>query len=412
MLKKNIALWSLYDFANSIVMIVFLFYFSQRIVVEQWLSEMRWNITLPIASVIFIVVAPRVGRSIDHGYAKIRSLRFWTVLATVLFLITSLLALYTPEFTTLTIVVYSLAMGAYLTCFVAYTPMLNDLATQDNHGQISGRGQWVNSFGQIIGLLIAIPIVQGLIPGLWSGRVATFLPATILFFLCALPMLVWYDQPEQPREQHKHIVEQRNVWQLFKELISSKVVRLFLCGYFFFSDALLTFSSNFPLYLEKVHNIDDTHKSLLSACILLCASLGAFFSGKFADRKWLARSLWFLLIIRCVIFPVFVFIKWFTALVIMSCIAGVFYWPVWSVSRALFTKMLPQHLAGTGLTYFTMCERFSTFIWPLIRWGIVSSLGGTPLWYKYALIAMSVLVLIWAVLNRKSTHAGHTHLQM
>jgi MFS family permease len=55
-------------------------------------------------------------------------------------------------------------------------------------------------------------------------------------------------------------------------------------AYFFYSDALLTFSDNYPLYLEKVHAIPDVQKSILTAIILLCASISAATTGKLADK--------------------------------------------------------------------------------------------------------------------------------
>ena len=37
--RKNIALWTLYDFANSIVVVVFFLYFSQWLVVDKGVSD-------------------------------------------------------------------------------------------------------------------------------------------------------------------------------------------------------------------------------------------------------------------------------------------------------------------------------------------------------------------------------------
>lgn len=402
MLKKNIFLRTMYDFANSLVMIIFLFSFSQRVVLDNQLSELWWNITLPIASLVFILLAPYAGKYIDHGGSKIQGLRLWTTVSLSLFACCGLLANLSPQAVYLTIILYALAMWAYLLCFVYYTPMLYDLTTKDNFWQISWRGQGVNSFGQIIGLLISIPIIQWSLPWLGTWRVATFLPATMLFLVFALPMLLRYDQPDKKHTAYDE-VSGLWIWQLMRQLLGSKILWMFLLGYFFYSDALLTFSSNFPLYLEKVHSIDDTRKSLLTACILLCASIGAFFSGTFADKRWLARSLQFLLVAWCIILPVFMFIKWFVMLAVMSCIAGFFYGPVRSISRALFTKILPKHLSGTGFTYFTMCERFSTFVWPLIWWGVISSMEWSTTWYMYALFAMSLLVAIGAWLHFASS---------
>ena len=65
-MKKNVFLRSLYGFADSIVMIVFLFYFSEWLVIDQHVTELRYNISLIGASVLFILLAPILGKKVDQ----------------------------------------------------------------------------------------------------------------------------------------------------------------------------------------------------------------------------------------------------------------------------------------------------------------------------------------------------------
>ncbi len=78
----------------------------------------------------------------------------------------------------------------------------------------------------------------------------------------------------------------------------------------------------------------------------------------------------------------------------MTCITGLFYGPLRSVSRALLSRILPAHLTGRGFSFYTVAERFATMVGPLVWGGIVTGLGGTALGYTRALIAMSVIVII------------------
>lgn len=136
-MRKNIALRALYDFANSIVMIVFLFYFSQWLVVEQHVSELRYNLLLVAASLLFILLAPYLGKLIDHGASKIKGLRIRTLISVAMYSIVGTMVLRAPHHTIPIMILYVIAMAAYLICFVYYTPMLNDLAVKDNNAQIS-----------------------------------------------------------------------------------------------------------------------------------------------------------------------------------------------------------------------------------------------------------------------------------
>jgi hypothetical protein len=70
-MKKNIILRALYDFANSLVMIIFLFYFSQRLVIDQGVAEIWYNVSLIAASGIFILISPYLSKLVDQGANKI-----------------------------------------------------------------------------------------------------------------------------------------------------------------------------------------------------------------------------------------------------------------------------------------------------------------------------------------------------
>jgi UMF1 family MFS transporter len=397
-MKKNIILRALYDFANSLVMIIFLFYFSQRLVIDQGVAEIWYNVSLIAASGIFILISPYLSKLVDQGANKIHWLRFRTIVAVILFAIVWSMTLWTPEYTIFITILYAVAMGCYLLCFVYYTPMLNDLATHENHAQVSGRGQGVNSFGQVMWLLVSIPIINGAIPFLDASRAGTLLPAAALFLVFSLPMLLRYNAPVRKIDMS---IKVHNIRLSMKALFGYGSIVTFLIWYFLYSDALLTFANNYPLYLEKVHAVADTSKSLLTALILLGASISAFCTGKLADRIGLKKSLMRLLGARCVVFPIFAFIKWFAALAVMSVLAGLIYGPTRSVSRALFSRIVPAHLTARWFSYFTIAERFATFIWPLIRWSIVTWLGGEILGYKRALISMSILVFVGRWVSRK-----------
>ncbi|MBP6910670.1 hypothetical protein KBC03_03640 [Patescibacteria group bacterium] len=139
-MRKNIALRALYDFANSMVMIIFLFYFSQWLVVEHGVPEIWYNVTLIAGSVLFIIFAPYLGKLVDQGASKIKGLRLRTIISIILYGIVGAMALRTPQYIVAITIIYSLALAAYLLCFVYYTPMLADLAEkQGNNAQVSGR---------------------------------------------------------------------------------------------------------------------------------------------------------------------------------------------------------------------------------------------------------------------------------
>ncbi len=69
--KKKLFLWSLYDFANSIVFINFLLYFTQWIVVDGGLSDFWYNAIFAISTVLLFLSAPILASFTDkHGGRK------------------------------------------------------------------------------------------------------------------------------------------------------------------------------------------------------------------------------------------------------------------------------------------------------------------------------------------------------
>src|SRR3989344_6086126 len=94
-IRRNIFLWALYDFANSIVLIAFLFYFSQWLVVDHGKPSWWFNGSLVASSALFIITAPFLSKRIDRTKNKINGLRLWTALSFIGFAALSIMALAT-----------------------------------------------------------------------------------------------------------------------------------------------------------------------------------------------------------------------------------------------------------------------------------------------------------------------------
>lgn len=401
MSKKSLFLWSLYDFANSIILMGFLFYFSQWLVIDQGKPAWWYNAALIISSALFILTAPIISKKIDATNMKIGGLRFWTCLTFLGNLTVALLTMLTNGMEVLTTVLYTLATYTYLVCFLYFTPMLNDLSDTDDRSWKSGIGQSANSLGQVAGVLITLPFVNGLTLFGDPGRAQALFPATIIFGLLALPMLLFYKEKVTVTQDVSSQKIQTNLVSLFKEIFSYKALALFLLAYFLFSDAMLTFANNFPLYLETVHHASDTVKSILTASILICAAIGAVIFGKVADKKGSLKTLTAILVIWCFIFLTMAFVTSFKILIPIFLFAGILFGPVWGVSRALVGELAPPHLVASSYSYYVVAERFATFVGPAI-WSIaLVTVGENVRGYQAGLLSLMVLVVISIFVLRK-----------
>ena len=404
-MKRNILLWSLYDFANSIVMIVFLFYFSQWLVVDGGRPDWWYNATLIVASLLFVVTAPIAGQRLDRSGGKLAGVRATSAILFLFFSLTAIVTLFFPSQHLLATVLYTIAMYVYLMSFVYYTPMINDLTDGKNRGWISGLGMGANYAGQVFGLLATLPFATGAVTLFGaSGRAQAFVPALVLFAVAALPML-WLYRDSSARKDAVRLRladECAEVGRTVKTILSNRNLSLLLVAYFLFGDALLTFSNNFPIYLEKVFAAPDATKTYLTAGILLVSIAGSLVFGKISDRIGTKKALLVILAFWVAFFPVLAFAPSLGVASAACLVAGFFFGPAWVVSRSMASEFIPREAEGSSFSFYTLMERFATFVGP-ISWSVVlaATAGSGNAGYSYALMAMGALVLLGLLVVRK-----------
>lgn len=398
-MNKNILYWGLYDFANSILFIVFIFYFSQWLVVDRGHPAWWFNVALIVSSLLFVISAPKASAVIDRTGKKLSGLRVWTGVSLSLFAVVALLALFSSGIDALIAALYTFGIYSYLMCFLYFTPMLNDLSGSENRARVSGIGQGFNFAGQVTGLLITLPFVNGMISLFGEGgRAETLVPAIIGMAVFAIPMLFLYR--EQPRETST-MERQTTTIGMLKSILRNKPLALVLLAFFFLSDASITFSNNFALYLEQVFGTDDSVKALLTLGILGLSIIGSVISGFIADRIGHRKTMLGILGVWLVIFCAIAFAPSFAVVTGLLLVAGIFFGPIWSVSRAMVGQLLSPREEASSYSYYVVAERFATFIGPLLWAGTLIVFGESAAGYQAALLAMAILILASLLVMRK-----------
>src|SRR3989304_1170552 len=267
---KNIFLWVLYDFANSIVMIVFFLYFSQWLVVDNGVSDAWYNALFIFSTILLILTAPIVSVLADKSGKSFSFLRTNTAIVWALYILLSLVILFAPEQKALAMILFVLGNFTYQLSFTFYNPLLNELADEKRRGRISGIGNASNWLGQIVGLLLVLPFINGSLYLFGEpGRAQVFLPVTIVFILFSLPIILFFKKrkvneeimigPDHLKEQYKNVFKQQKTLRVIPG------ASMFLIAFFFFNDAILTASNNFPIVLERVFLAPDAKKTFLLA---------------------------------------------------------------------------------------------------------------------------------------------------
>jgi len=406
MQKRNIFLWALYDFANSIVMIVFFLYFSQWLVVDSGVSDAWYNALFIFSTTLLILTGPVISILADKSGKCFSFLKANTVLVWILFIILSLVILFMPEQKVLAMALFVLGNFVYQSSFTFYNPLLNGMAPPEKRGWVSGIGNASNWLGQIAGLVLVLPFASGSIYFFGEpGRAQVFLPATLCFVLLSLPMLLFFKKQKVEEKQVTFLKikeEYKDVFKQSKILFAIPGVLMFLFAFFIFNDAILTASNNFPIVLERVFHAPDTKKTFLLALILITSAVGSILCGYLGDRFGLKRVLLWILFGWMIIFPLIALSKNIQVLTTLITFMGILFGGVWAVSRALLSRLIPPEKLNHGFSFYTISERFASFLGPLVWSGIVV-LAPTEngLNYRIAMVSMTVFVIIGFFLMKK-----------
>ena len=392
--KKNVFLWTLYDFANSLVSIVFFLYFAQWIVVDRGISDLYFNMTFTISAIILFLSAPIMASLLDRSMRRIDGLRYTTVLTTIFYGICALFAVYGREI--LALIFFTLGMYFYLLSSTFYTPLLNSISTPGRRGLVSGLGITANYLGQFVGLLIALPFSTGSISLFGSlPRAETLLPSVLIFFIFSLPTLLFFKEPKKKFQKFSLKLSIKQTLIQTKLLISSSSVLFFLIAYFFFNDAILTAANNFPIFLEQVWHVSDTIKTYILLTIVITSAVGGTLSGLCADRFGHKRTLMFVLFGWIIILPAMGWLNNFTLFVIVSAIMGFWFGANWAVSRSVMSYLAPKGKQNLAFTYFGLAERASSFIGPIV-WGLIVSglVSFGSIRYRIAVLAVTAFIIL------------------
>ncbi|MDE1941494.1 MAG: MFS transporter, partial [Patescibacteria group bacterium] len=159
---------------------------------------------------------------------------------------------------------------------------------------------------------------------------------------------------------------------------------------------------NFPIWMDKVMSITGNTQSLVLISIIFTGVIGAPISGWLADRFGFKKVLLWNLAGWMVILPIFAAIHGFIAFIIACLVMGVWYGSIWTITRAYLLHLTPRSFLNRSFTYYTLMERFATFMGPL-SWGLAVTYlpKADALNYRFAAILMAIFILIGYIIARK-----------
>src|SRR3989338_10860151 len=386
--KKKLFLWSLYDFANSIIYVNFLLYFAQWLVIDGGLSDFWYNAIFAIATIMLLFSAPMLAAQTDRNGGKKYFLNLATVGTFIAYGLSVWLAYQGVEYVVWSAVFFLVGQYFYQLAFVFYNPMLAEIADEKHRARASGIGQFANACGQVLGIGATLTLA--------GTRLGPLFPALIGFFALPFPVVVFYKEsriPSTPLRFSELKNDASTYVKKFYQFFAFSVATPMLIAFFLFNDALHTLGNNYSIILERVFATPDITKSLLLIGVLVMSAIGGITFGWIADRLGSLVALKIILAGWLIVLPLLAFAPTFTLFAILSVPVGLLIGSVFAVSRAYLSTLLSEENMGYGFSFYALAERFATFVGPL-TWGAIITLGGaSQLSYRVAIMSMAVFVL-------------------
>jgi len=405
--KKNIFLWALYNFANTPITVAMGgLFLAQWVVIDNKLPDIWYGATFTLATILLLITSPFLGAWSDKVGERMPFLKWTTYIQAIIGIILGIVAVSPIQSfpkVIIVLILFFFLQYFYQISLVFYNTILKMLSKESTLGRISGITEVFDNIGWLLGPAILLPFSLGYITlfGI-PGRAQVFLPAVAIFILTGLPMIIWFKERNTitPSQNVNLRIVYKNTIDGFKALIQKdKNVTKFLIGFMFISDALLTASLYFAIYLDQVFKISDIQKYIALFLIEITAIPSCYLFGKIADKIGLRK----VLIISCINLTLVYGLMSITTSVsftyVLSAFVGLGYGGFYTTSKAFLVKISPAKKLGEYFGFFSTFQKFASIIGPL-TWGAITLAlkDNGVIKYRVAIFALSVLMLIGTVI--------------
>lgn len=401
--KRNLFAWSIYDFANSVININLLLYFSQWIIVDNKLPEFWYGGVFSLSTLLLLVTSPILGVYTDRLSKKLPTLLAMSIVMAVSAVGLSVVTI-TPigslmQTALIALGLYFILIYFYQASLVVFNALLPTFSKKSYFGRTSGWGEFANNAGLIGGIFLTLPFIQGKFHIFGAeGRAQVFLPATIALIVFMIPFFLFFKERRSNIHASTSLgVLSHRALDLIKELRTFPSMLWFLVGFYFVSDAVRTVLLFFPLYFQKVWGLPDSQKAILTVFILVAMMVGSvtggYVSDKLGSKQTLLASVFLMILLQIAILP---FPTLSTGAWITIGTLGFIWGSYFAVSRAQLIHLAPKGAVGEYFGLYNLFERFASVIAPLVWSGSVLAFSflGDAGSYRAAGFVVALLMVI------------------
>jgi UMF1 family MFS transporter len=400
-IDKTVLSWALYDWANSAFATTIMAGFFPLFFKTYWAGELAstestfyLGLGNSIAGVLILIAAPLLGALADRLNRKKSMLivfaLFGIVMSAMLFWVEKAQWLAA-------IAIYCAAVVGFMGANIFYDAMLVSVIRDSKRDFVSAFGYALGYLGG--GILFSINVAMTLEPS-WFGIASaaeavrfSFLSVAAWWFIFSIPLFICVADGS-PRRLDENLLTSiltsiRAVTSTTKDIMSHKIVALFLLAYWFYIDGLDTIVR---MALDYGIALGLEQNDLIVALILtqFVGFPATLLFGYIAQRGKTINGL-YLGICAYILFVIWAFYmehtwEFFTLAVGIGLVQG----SVQALSRSYYASLIPPGQSAEYFGFYNMMGKSAVIIGPLLI-GFVSLATGSHRWGMLSVVILFII---------------------
>ena len=371
--------WSLYDWANSVFATTVLAGFFPLFFKSFWAGDLDdatstalLGTVSSVAGLIIVLIAPILGAMADLSRNKKLFLLIFALLGIIS---TSILFFISYGFWEWSLIIFGLSIIGFSGANIFYDSLLIDVSSDEDRNYVSSMGYALGYLGG--GILFLINVLMYLYPSYFNlnsqteGILYSFLSVALWWFVFSMPLFLFVKQKNiNDIADFKNPFKQSfiRVLNTFREIKKYKAVLIFLIAYWFYIDAIDTI-----VRMAVAYGTDlgfDSSKLIIALIFTQFIGFPATFAyGYLAEKFGLFNMLVVGILIYILICIYSLFITSATDFFILAGLVGLVQGGVQSVSRTIFSRLIPQDKATEFFGFYNLIGKSAVVVGPaLVGW--------------------------------------------
>ena len=371
--------WALYDWANSVFATTVLAGFFPLFFKSYWAGDLDdatstalLGTASSIAGFIIVLIAPVLGAMADLSKNKKGFLMIFAFLGIIS---TSALFFISYGFWQWSLIIFGLSIIGFSGANIFYDSLLVDVSTNEDRNFVSSLGFALGYLGG--GILFLVNVLMYLYPEYFflktqtEGILYSFLTVAIWWFIFSIPLFLFVKQKTNGDKLDLDNIFKNSflrVFTTFQEIKKYKPVLIFLIAYWFYIDAIDTI-----VRMAVAYGTDlgfDSSQLIIALIFTQFVGFPATFAYGFLSERY---GLFNMLIVGILVY-IFIciyslFITSATDFFILAGLVGLVQGGVQSVSRTIFSRLIPQDKATEFFGFYNLIGKSAVVVGPaLVGW--------------------------------------------